>query len=177
MYKLPLFLSFAGFFFKALYKIGPFFLFLSLLLGIVGLPIPDELLLMGSGYLIATQKMNMYTTILCALAGSMCGITISYFIGRLIGHWAIKHYGDFIKITPEKVKTTRQWFLRIGKWILIVGYFIPIFRHLVGFVAGGTKLDFRFFALYAYTGALIWSLTFLSIGYFFHHWFAEVFNK
>lgn len=168
---------FVIFFYKILYKVGPFFLFISLLLGIVGLPIPDELMLIGSGYLVAHQKLNLFWTVACAILGSIFGITISYFLGRLIGTWVIKNFGDTIHITPEKIKTAKTWFYRIGKWILIIGYFIPLFRHIFGFVAGGAKLNFKDFALYAYTGAIIWSLTFFSIGYFFNAWFRELFNK
>jgi|SRR3984957_8340170 len=165
------------FFYKFLYKIGPFFLFISLVLGIIGLPIPDELLLIGSGYLVAHQKLNLYTTLLAAILGSMCGITMSYFIGRLIGFFAIKRYGKALNITLESILTAKKWFSSIGKWALILGYYIPLFRHIVGFVAGVTKLDYKYFALFAYTGALIWSLVFLSIGYFFFEWFEGLFGK
>jgi membrane protein DedA with SNARE-associated domain len=70
-------------------------------------------------------------------------------------------------MSPTKIETAKKWFKNIGKWVLIIGYFIPIFRHIVGFVAGILKLDYKSFALYAYTGAIIWSLTFLTLGYLF----------
>jgi membrane protein DedA with SNARE-associated domain len=171
-----IFAYFLIFFYRILYKVGPFFLFLSLVLGVVGFPIPDELLLIGAGYLVAHQKINVFTTVACAILGSILGITISYFIGRLIGNWILKKFGPTLNITPEKIKITKSWFSRIGKWILIIGYFIPLFRHLVGFIAGGAKLNFKDFALFAYTGAVIWSLTFLSIGYFFNEWFTGLFK-
>lgn len=156
---------------------GPIFLFFALSLGIVGLPIPDETLLVGAGYLAAHHQINIPLTILAAFGGSMTGITISYLLGRLVSRLIIKKYGPTLHITPENVSRVQLWFVKIGKWILIVGYFIPIFRHLVGFVAGGAKLDFRLFALYAYTGAIIWSLTFLGIGYTFYPFFNTLFHK
>lgn len=58
------------------------------------------------------------------------------------------------------------WFDRTGRWSLLVGYFIPGVRHLAGFVAGASKLRFPEFALFAYTGAFVWSVTFVAIGYF-----------
>jgi membrane protein DedA with SNARE-associated domain len=160
-----------------LYKIGPFFLFLALVLGIVGLPFPDELLLVGAGYLVAHQKLNLFVTVFFALAGSICGITISYLLGRLIGNWIVKKYGTTLNLTEKKIATAQGWFAQIGKWILVVGYFIPLFRHLVGFVAGGSKLGYKDFALFAYSGAVIWCATFLGIGYFFHPFVARLFGK
>jgi membrane protein DedA with SNARE-associated domain len=169
--------SFLTFFYHALYKFGPIALFFSLLLGIVGIPLPDELLLIGAGSLAAHQKINLFTTLLAAILGSICGITISYFLGRLVGNWLVKHYGARIHLTPERITRVKSWFSHIGKWLLIIGYFIPIFRHLFGFVAGGAKLNFKVFALFAYTGAIIWSIFFLSMGYFFNEWFTGLIKK
>ena len=165
------------YFYKLLYQIGPFFLFIALVLGIVGLPIPDELLLIGSGYLVAHQKLNLIPTLAAAIFGSICGITISYFLGRLIGFFLIKRYGKRLNITEEKVETAKSWFSSIGKWILMIGYFIPLFRHVIGFVAGVMKLPFQYFALYAYSGAIIWSVGFFSLGFFFFNWFTGLFGK
>ena len=46
-----------------------------------------------------------------------------------------------------------------------IGYFIAGVRHLSAFMAGMSRLRLPVFAVFAYTGALIWSLTFISIGY------------
>ena len=160
-----------------LLKMGPFFLFFALVLGIVGLPIPDELLLVGAGYLVAHGKLDLISTLSAAILGSIVGITISYFLGRLIGFILIKKYGKVLNIDHEKIETAQRWFTTIGKWILMVGYFIPFFRHILGFVAGVMKLDFRHFALYAYSGAVIWSVGFFSVGFFFFNWFTGFFGK
>jgi len=162
--------------FYYLYKIGPLFLFCALLFGIVGLPIPDEFLLISSGYLVAHQKLNLFSTLLAALFGSACGITISYFLGRLVGKWVIRKWGATLNITEEKVKKANEMIYQIGKWILIIGYFIPVFRHVVGFAAGIARLNFKYFALFAYTGAVIWSMLFFGLGYFFPDWFKGLFS-
>jgi len=156
---------------------GPIFLFFALALGIVGLPIPDETLLLGAGILAAHHKINVPFTITSAILGSITGITISYFLGRLAGRFIIKKYGTALGITQEKVSKVYLWYRKLGKWILTIGYYVPLLRHLAGFVAGGAKLDFRYFAMYAYTGAVIWTMTFFSIGYFFPSLLKFMFHK
>ncbi len=141
-------------------------LFFLLLLGIVGMPIPDETLLILSGWLMAKGKLHFVPTILAAIIGSICGITLSYILGKYAGNWLIERYGDRLRLSSSKVQRIQDWYGHIGKWLLFIGYFIPVVRHLSGFVAGGAKLSFRQFMLYAYTGALIWSTTFLAVGYF-----------
>jgi len=65
-----------------------------LILGIVGLPVPDETLLVFCGYLISTGKLGMTETYFAALAGSCCGITVSYFIGgRRVWPWCTASAG------------------------------------------------------------------------------------
>lgn len=140
-------------------------LFLLLVLGIVGLPIPDETLLTLSGWLIAKGKLDPTAILLAAIIGSICGITLSYWLGRSAGPWLIKKFGSKLRITEAKVEKMNHWYNRFGKWILLVGYFIPVVRHLAGFAAGGSKLNFKHFMIFAYTGAILWSMTFLYLGY------------
>jgi membrane protein DedA with SNARE-associated domain len=54
----------------------------------------------------------------------------------------------------------------VGKWLLVIGYFIPGVRHFSAMVAGSSKLSYPEFAPFAYAGALLWSSTFVSAGYF-----------
>ena len=150
---------------------GYFGLFSILVLGIVGLPIPDETLLTFAGYLAFRHRLSLDYTILVAFVGSTCGITVSYLLGRSVGLWLLHRYGPKIGITDEKMKKVLDWFDRIGKWTLPVGYFIPGVRHLTAYVAGASKLQYPIFALFAYVGGFCWSLTFILLGYFLgRHW-------
>lgn len=145
---------------------GSFALFVLLALGIFALPIPDETLMIFAGILIAKQQLEAVPTVIACMAGALCGITLSYFIGRTAGTWLIRRYGHWVRLTEERMERVHNWFQRIGCWTLSIGYFIPGVRHLTGYAAGITELDYRKFALFAYTGAVIWVITFLSIGYF-----------
>lgn len=141
-------------------------LFMLLVLGIVGLPIPDETLLTLTGWLVAKGKLAASPMIAAAIAGSICGITISYWLGRSTGSWIIKKYGKKLRITEKKMEKVHKWYERFGKWLLLIGYFLPVIRHLAGYVAGTTNLNIKKFMLFAYTGAILWSITFISLGYF-----------
>jgi membrane protein DedA with SNARE-associated domain len=141
-------------------------LFALLVLGIVGLPIPDETLLVFSGYLISTGRLHALPALLAGLAGSMCGISLSYSIGRSLGRSMVVRYGRFLHITEERLNRVHRWFERVGEWLLTIGYFIPGVRHFTALVAGTSGLQYRRFALFAYPGAALWVSTFLSVGYF-----------
>ena len=140
-------------------------LFALLLLGIVGLPIPDEALLVFSGYLISTGRLDPVWTFITAFAGAACGISVSYWLGITLGHTAVERYGSYIHLTQERLERVHRWFRRVGNWLLSIGYFIPGVRHFTAIVAGMSGLEFPTFAIFAYGGAAVWVALFLTLGY------------
>lgn len=137
-----------------------------LVLGIVGIPVPDETLLVLTGYLISQGRLNPFLAFAAAFGGSACGITISYYLGRTLGHRFVTKYGKWFHITHERVERVHRWFHKLGHWLLAFGYFIPGVRHLTAFVAGMTELEFPGFALFAYPGGAVWVVSFLALGYY-----------
>lgn len=145
--------------------------------GIVGLPVPDETLLVFCGYLIYKGNLNPWTTWIGAAGGAVCGITCSYIIGRTLGLGFIhSRFGRLLHITDERIHKVHDWFDRIGHWALIVGYYIPGVRHFTAIVAGTSCLEYPSFAAFAYAGALLWVSTFLFIGYHFGDDWERVFS-
>lgn len=140
-------------------------LFTLLALGIVGLPVPDETLLTFAGYLIHSGRLQPVPTALAALSGTMCGITISYTLGRLTGYFLIERYGAKLHIRMEQVERIHGWFRRLGRYTLTIGYFVPGVRHLTAYVAGASELEAPIFAVFAYAGAVLWCATFITLGY------------
>ncbi len=138
-------------------------LFVSMMLGIIGLPIPDETLLMFAGYLVYKNSLQLPYVLLSAFFGSIAGISLSYEIGRRYGLTLLLKF-RLPFFSKEKLESARDWYRRFGKWILIVGYFIPGIRHLTAFTAGMSGLRYRSFGMFAYTGALLWSATFVLLG-------------
>ena len=142
-------------------------IFSLLMLGIVGLPVPDETLLTLTGYLIFKGRMEFGPAFVSAVSGSICGITLSYLIGRSGGYYLITRFGHKVHITPEKLERAERWLERTGKWGLVVGYFVPGVRHLTALAVGAARMKYPIFAAFAYAGAIFWSTTFIAAGFFF----------
>jgi membrane protein DedA with SNARE-associated domain len=141
-------------------------IFVLLMLGVVGLPIPDETLLVFCGYLISKGNMKPLPAWLTAVAGSWCGITLSYTIGRTLGLGFVHRFGKYLRVTDERLAKVHEWFDRIGHWALFVGYYIAGLRHFTAIVAGTSKLKLTHFMAYAWSGGLLWVTTFITLGYF-----------
>jgi membrane protein DedA with SNARE-associated domain len=140
--------------------------FSLLALGIVGLPFPDETLLTFVGYMVFKGRLHALPAALSVFSGAACGITLSYFLGRGFGGYVVPRWHSFLHIEPDRLQRVQQWFHRRGRWALVFGYYIPGVRHLTAYVAGTSGLTYGSFALFAYLGALCWSLPFMALGYF-----------
>jgi len=148
-----------------------------LMLGIVGLPVPDETLLALSGHLVQSGTLRLAPAFASALLGSMTGITVSYLIGRTGGVRLVHKYGARFHLTPERLERAHGFFERAGHWSLVAGYFIPGVRHFVALVAGTSGLEAHVFAVFAYSGAVVWVSTFLSLGYFLSYEWIPVMKR
>jgi len=141
-------------------------IFLLLVCGIVGLPVPDETLLTFSGYLVFKGHLGLLGAFGAALGGSLCGITISYTLGRTFGIQLIHRYGKYVRLSEEHINKAHAWFERVGHWGLTIGYFVPGVRHLTAYAAGMSAVEAPQFALFAYSGGFLWVASFLTLGYF-----------
>jgi membrane protein DedA with SNARE-associated domain len=141
-------------------------IFFLLVLGIVGLPVPDETLLTLTGYLIFKGTLHFIPSFFSAFLGTLCGISLSYSIGRFGGVRLLMKYGGRLHLTQERMDSVHAWFRRWGHWSLTVGYFVPGVRHVVAIVAGSSSLEFGTFAFFAYLGAFFWAGLFICAGYY-----------
>jgi len=128
--------------------------------------VPDETLLTFAGVLVREGHLHFVPTLLAAAAGSMTGITLSYVVGRTLGIGVVDRFGRWLHVTRADLARVERWFERSGRWVLTFGYFIPGVRHFTAIIAGSSSLPPPVFARYAYSGAALWSLTFISLGWY-----------
>ncbi len=145
---------------------GYFALFGLLMLGIVGPLIPDETILVLAGIAIHRGEMAPLPAFGAAVAGSLCGITLSYLLGRTGLVYAVKHVPWLDRHVGNHLPEAHRWFDRYGKWTLFFGYFIAGVRHFTALVAGTSGLGPVPFALHAYPGGVLWVGCFLAMGYY-----------
>ncbi|EKN66764.1 hypothetical protein BABA_14942 [Neobacillus bataviensis LMG 21833] len=143
---------------------GYFGIIIALFGGIVGLPIPDEILLTYVGYSVFTGKMAYLLSLFCAFIGACSGITISFILGVKLGIPFLHKFGPKLHITEARIERTRKLFNKLGPFLLIIGFFIPGVRHITAYLAGINCYSYKKFALFAYLGAAIWCFTFITLG-------------
>ncbi|WP_246070546.1 bifunctional DedA family/phosphatase PAP2 family protein [Paenibacillus kobensis] len=139
-------------------------IFVFLLLEMLALPLPGEMMMGYIGLFVYEHKLNWFLSIASASLGVLIGVTLSYWIGYRLGRPFIVRYGKVIHLTEERLNKLAQWFERYGDKLLFAAYFIPGVRHITGYFCGVTRMPFRRYALFAYTGAVFWASLFISLG-------------
>jgi membrane protein DedA with SNARE-associated domain len=137
---------------------------LALIGGIIGLPIPDEFILTYVGYTVFAGKLAYLPSLLCAYIGASIGITLSFILGMKLGIPFLHKFGPKLHISEARINQTRKLFNKLGPVLLIIGFFIPGVRHITAYLAGINKYSYKKFALFAYSGAVIWCFTFITLG-------------
>ncbi|EJW17716.1 DedA family protein [Paenibacillus alvei] len=155
----------------ALSHYGYIALFMLLALGIIGIPVPDETLMVFVGSLTVNGPFQYIPAFAVCLAGSMTGMFISYMVGRKVGKPLLDRYGKKLKLTPQRIERTEEWFQKYGGWSIVFGYFVPGLRHLTCYFAGMSRMRWTTYLFAAGSGALVWVTTFLTLGHIVgNHW-------
>ncbi len=140
-------------------------IFVLLMVGIFGIPLPDELLLCFIGYLVFHEEMRFWPATLVVMAGSLVGISLNYVVGRTIGARLCQGLAYFFPNKLAKLRQVTVWMDRSGGVVLFLAYFLPGLRHWATVGAGVLKVSPTVGLLFVFPAAMIWSLTFISLGY------------
>lgn len=136
--------------------------------GLVVTPfLPGDPLLFASGALVAAggTGLNIYVLGLILFVAAITGNQVNYFIGGYAGTRIFKSGNKILK--PVYYARTKLFFKKHGGKAVIFSRFFPVLRTFVPFVAGVGKMKLRLFSIYNVTGAVLWIVSFLTLGYLF----------
>lgn len=142
-------------------------IFIVLSLGLLSLPIPDEVMVLLVGYFTKIQLLHYSYSFLVVFGGSLMGMLVNYMIGKKVGRPLLDWLQKWFKLSGKWICTAEQWITKHGTQAIVVSYFIPGMRHVAGYFCGILHLPLKKYMLFAGTSAFIWSLLFLTIGRIF----------
>jgi membrane protein DedA with SNARE-associated domain len=140
-------------------------IFVAVLLGNIGLPVPEEIVLLVAGYLAWRGALAIPAVILVGILSAVAGDNIGYWLGRTGGRPLLHRYGRYILIPPRQVHRAEQFFASHGRRAVFFGRFLAGIRFLVGPLAGIARMPFRRFFLYNATGAVVYVPAVTLLGY------------
>lgn len=144
---------------------GYFAIFAVVILGNMGLPLPEETILVLAGYLVWEGQLRLPIVLGVGILSAVVGDNLGYWMGREFGRRAIERYGHWIFVTPERLDVTQQFVTRYGSMAVFVARFLPGLRFLAGPVAGITGLRPVPFIVANVLGASLYVPGAVAVGY------------
>jgi membrane protein DedA with SNARE-associated domain len=142
-------------------------LFLWVLTEQSAIPLPSGPLMLATGALIRTGRLQVAPAILCCLIAALIADTIWYELGKHRGRQVLRLVCR-LSLEPDScVRQTENAFLKYGMRSLLISKFIPGLNAVAAPLAGQSKRSYLQFALYDGVGALIWCGAYFVLGYVF----------
>ncbi|CAM3463213.1 DedA family protein [Aeromicrobium ponti] len=141
-------------------------LFLWLWVGVFIFPVPNELIVMTVGLSSSLKSLHPALAFIVIYFGILAALTTCYTIGRFIGRPLLQYFKRSKRFS-RAIDSSLKLMEKYHAFSLSFSYFVPGIRNFLPFLYGFSKLPYKKFALFAYSGALLWlSLTF-TLGYVF----------
>ncbi len=140
-------------------------IFVVVVLGNVGLPLPEETVLAVAGYLVWRGELSLTIVLVVGVVSAVAGDNLGYWLGRRYGRTALPRYARWVLGHPERLQSMEAFIERRGPFAVFVARFVPGIRFMAGPLAGGLGLGFLPFLAANVLGALVYVPVAVAGGY------------
>ena len=146
---------------------GYWVVFFGVMLENAGIPIPGETVLLFAGFLAYHGKIDLFPSILVAIAGATLGDSLGFLIGHFGGRPFVDRFIRRFPVVRKSFDHSQALFLKYGQWAVFTGRFITGLRMFAGILAGLFHMPYRRFLVFNFSGAAVWAVAVIYVGYLF----------
>src|SRR5215216_94667 len=128
------------------------------------IPLPSEIIMPFSGYLVSTGQMNLWLVGIAGAIGCVLGSLVAYWVGSKGGRPLIEKYGRYVLVSRHDLDLADRWFANYGEVIVFVSRLLPAIRTFIAFPAGVARMNLKRFVIYTFAGSLPWCLGLAYVG-------------
>ena len=128
------------------------------------IPLPSEIIMPFSGYLVSTGELNLWGVAIAGAVGCVVGSLVAYWAGMYGGRPFIEKYGRYILLSHHDLDLADRWFAKYGEVIVFVSRLLPAIRTFIAFPAGVARMNLTRFVIYTFAGSLPWCLGLAYVG-------------
>jgi len=129
------------------------------------IPIPSEIIMPFSGFLVSTGKFSLLWVTLAGAFGNLIGAVITYAIGYYGGRPFLLKYGKYVFIKEKEIHHSEKFFERWGDFAVFLARNLPIVRTFISLPAGVAEMNFPQFAIFSFLGSIPWCFALTYIGF------------
>jgi membrane protein DedA with SNARE-associated domain len=143
----------------------------------IGFPFPAAIALVAAGAAVASHSLSGFGVLLAAFSALIIGDSAQYWLGRYSG-WALLGFLCRLSMNPETcILRSAESFYKRGKVTLVIAKFIPGINTMAAPLAGSMKMRFGQFLQLDFAGALLYTVTYLLVGYLSRDFLAATLNN
>lgn len=128
------------------------------------IPLPSEIIMPFSGYLVSRGEFNLWLVGLAGAVGCVLGSLVAYWVGMYGGRPLVEKYGRYLLVSRRDLDLADRWFNRFGEVIVFASRLLPAIRTFIAFPAGVARMNLKKFVIYTFAGSLPWCLGLAYVG-------------
>lgn len=128
------------------------------------IPLPSEIIMPFSGYLVATGRFNIFLVATAGAIGCNIGSSIAYAVGYYGGRRLVERWGAYILVSRSDLERVDRFFTRFGSITVLISRLLPVVRTFIALPAGIAHMNQMKFQLYTFIGSWPWCFALAYIG-------------
>jgi membrane protein DedA with SNARE-associated domain len=128
------------------------------------IPLPSEVVMPFSGYLVSVGQFSIFGVALAATVGNLIGSLVAYAVGYYGGRPLAQKYGQYLLIREDDLLRAERWFKKYGSSAVFFSRLLPIVRTFISLPVGVAKMDIKKFIAYTFLGSLPWNFFLAYVG-------------
>jgi membrane protein DedA with SNARE-associated domain len=128
------------------------------------IPLPSEVIMPFSGYLVSTGRFSLWAVATAGALGCNLGSIAGYELGRRGGRPLVERYGRYVLMSMHDLARAERFFDRFGSITVLVCRMLPLVRSFIAFPAGVARMALWRFHLYTFLGSWPWCFGLAWVG-------------
>ena len=128
------------------------------------IPLPSEIIMPFSGYLVSTGQFSMLGVTMAGAIGNVLGSLVAYYVGVWGGRPFVERYGPYFLVSRRDLEMADRWFLKYGEAAVLISRMLPVVRTFISLPAGIVRMNVPKFVLFSFIGAVPWCYLLAYIG-------------
>jgi membrane protein DedA with SNARE-associated domain len=128
------------------------------------IPLPSEVIMPFSGYLVHTGRLNLFLVATAGAIGCNLGSAVAYWIGAWGGRPLVERFGRYVLMSRHDLDRVTRYFERYGSITVFVARLLPVVRTFIALPAGIAKMPQVRFHIYTFLGSWPWCFVLAYVG-------------
>jgi membrane protein DedA with SNARE-associated domain len=154
----------AGFIVSVISSTGYFGVLILMAIESACIPLPSEIIMPFSGYLVYTGRFSLFWVATAGALGCNLGSWIAYEIGAYGGRPMVMKYGHYIFLTEHEIAWADRFFDKYGDWAILISRMLPVIRTFIALPAGIARMRRLHFHVFTFIGSWPWCFMLAWVG-------------